>query len=608
MLAGAGAPPERVAAQLVPAGLDAEQAGGTGEGLDAPGGPGGEIEALEIPAEEWVATWLADAASVLIYRAPVLAAQLLQGVLSQLRGDDPRRAGLAASLVVVLFRLQRFAEAERAGLRLLASESDPRRVGHTSWLVAYAMVRTGRSAEALTRMARELARPELTEAHRARLHALTAMIHNGAGDIDQGEEAARAALAAGQQGGDRLAQGYALHALSTVSYVRRDQAGMLKYIDDALALTDQDPETTDLRLLLLSNRTFELSELDRPAEAIATARQGLALAERTGTPGIHMARSVLGAMHFEVGEWDDALTELEPISPAAIATYVRLTVFGLCALIARHRGDRAAAARQWQAIEDIDLSVPSSRSNSHFALLARSLGLEQEGRVPEAMAVLAECLEPGVAEGMPGAYLMTPPLARLALAAGDRETAIAAARLAAAEAEREPVPSKMAAADHCQGLVSGDPALALAAAVYYRETIRPFYQAEALEDAAVLAAEQGDAGTARGHLAEATAIYAGLDAGWDIGRAGVRLRPFGVRAGRPELPGRPASGWEALTRTEVKVAYLVADGRSNPDVAAELFLSRNTVQTHVSHILAKLGARSRAEIIREALRHPLLSA
>jgi len=39
-------------------------------------------------------------------------------------------------------------------------------------------------------------------------------------------------------------------------------------------------------------------------------------------------------------------------------------------------------------------------------------------------------------------------------------------------------------------------------------------------------------------------------------------------------------------------------------VAAALFLSRNTVQTHVSHILAKLGARSRAEIIREAVRHP----
>ncbi len=59
----------------------------------------------------------------------------------------------------------------------------------------------------------------------------------------------------------------------------------------------------------------------------------------------------------------------------------------------------------------------------------------------------------------------------------------------------------------------------------------------------------------------------------------------------------------ALTPTEKKIAYLVGDGQANPDIAAELFLSRNTVQTHVSHILAKLGARSRAEIICEALQH-----
>jgi DNA-binding NarL/FixJ family response regulator len=47
----------------------------------------------------------------------------------------------------------------------------------------------------------------------------------------------------------------------------------------------------------------------------------------------------------------------------------------------------------------------------------------------------------------------------------------------------------------------------------------------------------------------------------------------------------------------------VAQGRPNPDITAELFLSRNTVRTHVSHILAKRGARSRTEIVAEALRH-----
>jgi DNA-binding NarL/FixJ family response regulator len=63
------------------------------------------------------------------------------------------------------------------------------------------------------------------------------------------------------------------------------------------------------------------------------------------------------------------------------------------------------------------------------------------------------------------------------------------------------------------------------------------------------------------------------------------------------------SSRSALTPTETKIARMVAVGRSNPDIAAELFLSRNTVQTHVSHILSKLGAHSRAEIIRQSFQH-----
>ena len=45
------------------------------------------------------------------------------------------------------------------------------------------------------------------------------------------------------------------------------------------------------------------------------------------------------------------------------------------------------------------------------------------------------------------------------------------------------------------------------------------------------------------------------------------------------------------------------DGLSNPEIAERLFLSPRTVATHVSHILAKLGARTRAEIARESALH-----
>jgi DNA-binding NarL/FixJ family response regulator len=94
------------------------------------------------------------------------------------------------------------------------------------------------------------------------------------------------------------------------------------------------------------------------------------------------------------------------------------------------------------------------------------------------------------------------------------------------------------------------------------------------------------------------AIYTDLGAAWDIGRADARLRPYGVRRGRPGAR-RPATGWAALTPTEVKVAYLVGEGLSNPDIAKRLFLSRYTVQVHMSKILAKLQVRSRVEVANE---------
>src|SRR5205807_9761623 len=51
-----------------------------------------------------------------------------------------------------------------------------------------------------------------------------------------------------------------------------------------------------------------------------------------------------------------------------------------------------------------------------------------------------------------------------------------------------------------------------------------------------------------------------------------------------------------LAKREVEVARLVAEGLSNKQVAARLFISERTVATHVGHILDKLGFKSRAQI------------
>ncbi|MDT5055827.1 MAG: hypothetical protein QOF66_4193 [Mycobacterium sp.] len=66
---------------------------------------------------------------------------------------------------------------------------------------------------------------------------------------------------------------------------------------------------------------------------------------------------------------------------------------------------------------------------------------------------------------------------------------------------------------------------------------------------------------------------------------------------------RPASGWESLTPTELDVVRLVKEGLSNTDVATRLFVSPRTVQTHLTHVYAKLGMTSRAQLIAEAAHH-----
>jgi DNA-binding NarL/FixJ family response regulator len=71
-----------------------------------------------------------------------------------------------------------------------------------------------------------------------------------------------------------------------------------------------------------------------------------------------------------------------------------------------------------------------------------------------------------------------------------------------------------------------------------------------------------------------------------------RLRALGVRTWRRG----PTSDAGALSSREREIADLVSGGATNPEIAQTLFLSRKTIERHVSHILAKLGVRNRAEL------------
>jgi predicted ATPase/class 3 adenylate cyclase/DNA-binding CsgD family transcriptional regulator len=65
---------------------------------------------------------------------------------------------------------------------------------------------------------------------------------------------------------------------------------------------------------------------------------------------------------------------------------------------------------------------------------------------------------------------------------------------------------------------------------------------------------------------------------------------------------RPSSGWASLTPTELDVVRLVEDGLGNKEIAARLFISHRTVQTHLTHVYTKLGLTSRVQLAQEASR------
>ena len=89
-----------------------------------------------------------------------------------------------------------------------------------------------------------------------------------------------------------------------------------------------------------------------------------------------------------------------------------------------------------------------------------------------------------------------------------------------------------------------------------------------------------------------------FDAAWAEGAALSTDEAIAyAQRGRGERK-RPSSGWASLTPTELDVVRLLTDGLPNKDIAARLFISPRTVETHLTHVYAKLGLSSRVQLAR----------
>jgi DNA-binding CsgD family transcriptional regulator len=407
-------------------------------------------------------------------------------------------------------------------------------------------------------------------------------------------------------------------ALATLASVR-ERAGLIteakSTVERALELaTETDMAGVELRVrLLLARLSLESGDL---TEAGTLAHAGV---QRAAQAGLSMApygldlRYLHYLAHYADGKWDHAqeIADMFPVRVAGVAE-ARLSAMALFIDVARG-SQRVAERSAW-----LEHYLASDQLAAYIArgLLAEDAywAGDLQGALDLVKATVAAAA--AWAGGDLDAQVIRPAavgvgaladMARLARAAGQPADALVAEAASLTEIARSGVSSKRRAA---AGLgVEGRGWLARAEAELRRaaddndpanwqavvEAFGPAFVYETARSRWRLAealAEAGDRDQAQRQWQLAVAAADELGAT----RLRAALSDLGRRArlgtGSRAVPGSPLS---ILTSRELDVLRSLASGRSNKEIAAELFISDKTVSVHVSNILAKLGAASRTE-------------
>ena len=197
-------------------------------------------------------------------------------------------------------------------------------------------------------------------------------------------------------------------------------------------------------------------------------------------------------------------------------------------------------------------------------------------------------------------------LTRSFLAAGRRDEAehAAAAAHACAEAVGLPMARAMAALaaaalDFDGGQPSAAAERALSATAALEEVGNVFDAATSRLFAGRALAEAAEHDRAAAELELAAVAFESFGSSRYRQQAERELRKLGRSVHRRTRPGKAdGSGVDSLTERELQIARLVVDRKTNPQIAAELFLSSKTVESHLRNTFRKLGVASRVEVAR----------
>jgi DNA-binding CsgD family transcriptional regulator len=336
------------------------------------------------------------------------------------------------------------------------------------------------------------------------------------------------------------------------------------------------------------------ADLDEGAAVCAAGRASLEAAGALwAVPLLHFAA---GATAYHQGHWDRALAEIESGHALAGEVGSMLGVsFGhaIATLIFEARDELTRARAALAAAESA--AAAEAATGGDTLLLARARMADADGDPTAGLRIVKEAWEfdraMGMLDDLPD---LAVEIAHAALSLRDRATLEWIVTDFEAALGGHP-----RAAGHvawCRALLERSLG-PLADAIAMFDDPRPQRRGAVRADEAMLAAAAGD------HDRAATALDQALDCFDQLGatrwttRALAAARSAGVVT-RRRAPSAAESrvGWEGLSRTELDVVRLVAEGLTNRGIGERLFISHRTVETHVKHVFERIGVRSRVEL------------